>query len=206
MEQSCGKGSRLRRVLPFALAGVGVYAAVAYGTAMFNSAPTHLVAQRVIPADQTIAAADPLPANPLPAGPVQVPGQAPISGTVGRVGTVGRDVLPADAAGVTRNLNNATTTAVVPSGSGAASTNPAAAGPLGSVPVVNNLPLVSALNNVPLQNVTGSGVTQPLSGLTGSATGGSGASAQPLKNLAPGLAGVSLPQVNGTSPLGSLLP
>jgi hypothetical protein len=206
MDQTCGKGSRLRRVLPFALAGVGVYAAVAYGSAMFGGAPAHLVAQKVIPADQMIVANDPLPA----AAPVQMPGQSPVTGAVGQVQTVGRDVLP-DAAAVTRNLNNSTTTTVIPSSATAAGSTPAsstapASGPLSSVPIVNNLPVVSALNNVPLQNVTGSGITQPLSGLTGSATGGSGANPQPLKNLAPGLAGVSLPQVNGATPLGGLLP
>ncbi len=191
-----GKASRFRRVLPFALAGVGVYSAVAYGSSMFSSAPTHLVAQRANPTEQAIAAADPLPAS----APVQLPGQALVGGAVGQVGTVGRDVLPGDAAAVTRNLNNATTTSVIPSSSTpagstpATSTNPAASQPSGllsGLPLVGSLPVVNSLNNLPLQNVTGSGALP---------TGSGGA----LKNIA-GLGGATLPSVNGT-PLGGLLP
>jgi hypothetical protein len=200
MDQS-GKGSRFRRVLPFALAGVAVYAVVAYGSSMFNSGPTHLVAQRVTPADQMIAAADPVPA----AAPVQVPGQSPVTGAVSQVGSVGRDVLPGDAAAVTRNLNNNATTTVIPSSSTpssstpATSTSPAAApsnGLLSGIPVVSSLPVAGAVNNLPLQNITGSGVL-PTS--TGSGSGSA------LKNIA-GLGGVQTPMVNGLPLGGGLLP
>jgi hypothetical protein len=202
MDQS-GKGSRFRRVLPFALAGVGVYAVVAYGSSMFNSAPTHLVAQRVTPADQMIAAADPVPA----AAPVQLPGQSPVTGAVGQVGSVGRDVLPGDAAAVTRNLNNNATTTVIPSSSTqssstpatSTSTNPAATPPSGllsGIPVVSSLPVAGAVNNLPLQNITGSGVL-PTS--TGSGSGSA------LKNIA-GLGGVQTPMVNGLPLGGGLIP
>lgn len=201
MDQS-GKGSRFRRVLPFALAGVGVYAVVAYGSSMFNSAPTHLVAQRVAPADQMVAAGDPLPA----AAPVQVPGQSPVTTAVGQAGQLGNDVLPGDAANVTRNLNNNTSTTVIPSsGSGSSASTPAAGassssnpsnGLLSGIPVVSSLPLAGAVNNLPLQNITGSGVlpTNPTSG-TSSA----------LKNIA-GVGGVQLPQVNGQQLGGGLIP
>jgi hypothetical protein len=201
MDQS-GKGSRFRRVLPFALAGVGVYAIVAYGSSMFNSGPTRLVAQRVTPADQMIAAADPVPA----AAPVQLPGQSPVTGAVSQVGSVGRDVLPGDAAAVTRNLNNNATTTVIPSSSTpssstpATSTNPAAATPapglLSGIPVVSSLPVAGAVNNLPLQNITGSGVL-PTS--TGSGSGSA------LKNIA-GLGGVQTPMVNGLPLGGGLIP
>ncbi len=195
MDQS-GKASRFRRVLPFALAGVGVYAAVAYGSSMFSSAPTHLVAQRANPTEQAIAAADPLPAS----APVQLPGQAPVSGAVAQVGTLGRDVLPGDAAAVTRNLNNAATTNVIPSTTPASQTpatgtNPAVSQPSGllsGLPVVGSLPVVNSLNNLPLQNVTGSGVLPT----------GSGSA---LKNIA-GLGGATLPAVNGAPLGGGLLP
>jgi hypothetical protein len=198
MDQS-GKGSRFRRVLPFALAGVGVYAIVAYGSSMFNSAPTHLVAQRVTPADQMVSTAD-----PLPAGPVQVPGQSPVTGAVSQVGTIGRDVLPGDAAAVTRNLNNNATTTVIPSSSGAAAgtapaagTGPTATQPgglLSGIPVVGSLPVAGAVNNLPLQNITGSGVLPTSAG-----------SGSPLKNIA-GLGGVQTPMVNGLPLGGGLLP
>lgn len=202
MDQS-GLGSRFRRVLPFALAGVGIYAVVAYGTSMFSSAPTHLVAQRVAPADQMIASGDPLPA----AAPVQLPGQAPVTsavGQLGQVGQVGGDMLPGDAAAVTRNLNNSAASAVVPSSAstsgastpavgaiaGAAAAQPN--GLLGGLPVVGSLPVAGAVNNLPLQNITGSGVlpTNPTSA---------------LKNIA-GVGGVQLPQVNGQSLGGGLIP
>jgi len=193
-----GKGSKFRRVLPFALAGVGVYAVVAYGSSMFNSTPTRLVAQRVAPAEQVVATSD--QAAAVPAGPVQVPGQAPVSGALGQVGQIGQDVLPADAAAVTRNLNNATTTTVIPSGVGSApassapatatsSTPSQPAGLLGGIPIVNNLPAAGALNNLPVQNLTGSGLLPT----------------NTLKNIG-GLGGVQLPQVNGQSLGGGLLP
>lgn len=199
MDQS-GKGSRFRRVLPFALAGVGVYAVVAYGSSMFNAAPTHLVAQRVAPADQMIAAADPLPA----AAPVQLAGQSPIASAIGQAGQAGSDVLPGDAAAVTRNLNNNATTTAIPSSASssgssapAAGVNPAPAPPnglLGGLPVVGSLPAAGTVSNLPLQNVTGSGVLP---------SGTSGGSA--LKNIG-GLGGVQLPQVNGQSLGGGLIP
>jgi hypothetical protein len=195
MDQS-GKGSRFRRVLPFALAGVGVYAAVAYGSSMFNSVPAHLVAQRVTPADQTIAAADPVPA----AAPVQVPGQSPVTTAVGQVGQTGGDTLPTDAAAAARNLNDNTTGTVIPSSGGSSSGASTPAGgtstlpaPVNGLPLVSSLPVGGAVNNLPLQNITGSGVL-PTSG-AGSA----------LKNLG-GLGGVQLPQVNGQQLGGGLLP
>ena len=193
MAQS-GRGSRFRRVLPFAVVGVGVYAAVAYGSSMFNSAPTHLVAQRVTPADQTIAAAT----GPAPAA-------APVSSAVGQLGQVGSDSLPTDASAVAHNLNSDATSTVIPSttsGSSSGASKPAtgtsalpttaASGLLGSLPLVSNLPAAGAVNNLPLQNITGSGVLP---------TNGTGA----LKNVA-GLGGASLPEVNGTPLGGGLLP
>lgn len=199
MDQTSGKGSRLRRILPYGLAGVGAYAAIAYGGAVFNA---HAPLAPVTPADQMITAAAPLPA------PVQLPtAQNPVTGTVGQVQSIGHDVLPADAAAATRTLSSATTSTVIPStaaGTAASGAAQAPAGPLSGVPLVGNLPLVSSLNSVPLQNVTGSGLTQPLSGLTSGAT--SGASTQPLRNVLPGVAGLSLPQVNGATPLSGLLP
>ena len=62
------------------------FEAVAYRSSMFHSAPTHLVAQRANPAEQAIAAADPLPAS----APVQLPATTPVSGAVAQVGSVGR--------------------------------------------------------------------------------------------------------------------
>jgi len=202
MDQTSGKGSRLRRILPYGLAGVGAYAAIAYGGAVFNAPapPAHTITT----ADQMISAAAPLPA----AAPVQLPtAQNPVTGTVGQVQSIGHDVLPADAAAATRGLSSAATATMIPSsaaGMQATGAAQAPAGPLSAVPLVGNLPLVSSLNSVPLQNVTGSGLTQPLSGLTSGAT--SGASSQPLKNVLPGVAGLSLPQVNGATPLSGLLP
>ena len=201
MNQTSGKGSRLRRILPYGLAGVGAYAAITYGGAVFNApAPP---ARTITTTDQMITAA-----APLPVAPVQLPtAQNPVTGTVGQVQSIGHDVLPADAAAATRGLSGAATATMIPSsaaGMQAAGAAPAPAGPLSAVPLVGNLPLVSSLNSVPLQNVTGSGLTQPLSGLTSGAT--SGASSQPLKNVLPGVAGLSLPQVNGATPLSGLLP
>jgi hypothetical protein len=204
MDQTCEKGSRSRRILPYALAGVGMYAAIAYGSALFTSAPTQLTARPIAPADQMISAA-----APLPAAPVQLPAQNPVTGTIGQVQSVGHDVLPVDPAAAARSLSSATTSTVIPgsaSGAPVGSAGSGPASPLSGVPVVNNLPVLSSLSNVPLQNVTGS-VTQPLSGLTGGSAGGAQASSsQPLKNMLPGVAGLSLPQVNGTTPLSGLLP
>jgi hypothetical protein len=202
MDQS-GKGSRFRRVLPFALAGVGVYAAVAYGSSMFNSAPTRLMAQSVTPAAQTIAA------DPVAPAPAQVPGQSPVTAAVGQVGQAGSDMLPTDAAAATRNLDNGTAATVIPSSASApgvstpasgtstsASSPGSASGLLGGLPVVGSLPVAGAMNNLPLQNVTGSGV------LPANATSAPGSA---LKNIG-GLGGVQLPQVNGTPLGGGLLP
>src|SRR5262249_10143637 len=119
MDQS-GKGSRFRRVLPFALAGVGAYAALALGSSTVITAPTPTLAPRRTPAAQTVRAADPLP----------------VAGTVGQVG---RDVLPGDAAAATGSLSDPTSALA---GSTAASTNPGPVQPGGlpsGIPVVDSL-------------------------------------------------------------------
>ncbi len=185
MDQTCGKGSRLRRALPFALAGVGVYAVVAYGSAMFNGTPAHLVSERLTPANQVISSADPLPAS----APVQLPSQAPLGHAAGQVQSAGRDVLPGDAASVTRSLNSATTGAL-PSGSASSATT-------GTNPTAPPGGLNSLLNNIPITNVANLPLTSP-AGLTGSSLPVS------TKNIA-GLGGAQLPTLNGT-PLGGLLP
>jgi hypothetical protein len=190
MDQSSGKGWRLRRVLPFALGGVGLYAAIAYGSAVLDG-PTHLVAQRVVPADQVVSPADPLPAG----APVQVPGQPPVSGAIGQVPAAVHDVLPADAGSVAGSLNNGTSTMPAPagnvpfsSGGTALMGTPQQSSPIGNL--AGSVPVVNALN-LPV---------------AGSAGGSSAGTSLPVstKNIA-GLGGATLPSVNGT-PLGGLLP
>jgi hypothetical protein len=99
-----GKGSRSRRILPIALAGVGVYAAVAYGRTMIDSAPANQAAQRVASTDPVVGASE-------PAATAQVPGRSPVGGALQQVGAAGRDVLPGDATAVMPNLNSAAATA-----------------------------------------------------------------------------------------------
>src|SRR5258708_21296842 len=83
-------GSRFRRVAPFALAGVGVYAVIAYGSSMLTGPSDHLLVQRATTADQ-VAAASGAAAGSAPA---QAPGPAPAAGAGGQGGTVGPAVRP----------------------------------------------------------------------------------------------------------------
>jgi hypothetical protein len=203
MDQSRGVGSKFRRVLPFGLAALGVYAVVAYGSAMFSSPKSQLVAQNsALPAQQAVTAAQQLPSS-LPA---QVPNQisqvaqpATSLPAVSKAQSVAHDTLPSNASSPVDNLQTAAQPAASQSSS---NSSQSATGGLPAVGGLSNVPS-TLLQNIPLSQVGGLPVTSPnsVSGATGALKG------LPVStdHLA-GLGGVTLPNMSGSLPGGLALP
>jgi hypothetical protein len=79
MDHSSGRVSRLRRVLPVGLVGIGACAVAAYVSAMFASSPANLVSRPVASDDQSLTTSEPVPAL----APTQARVAAPVDAVTG---------------------------------------------------------------------------------------------------------------------------
>jgi len=217
MDHSCGKGSRLRRVLPVGLVGVGACAVAAYVSAMFAGTPTSLITHPVASGDQSVTAMEPAQTQ----APTQAPVTLPVESLPGAAQAEPATRAVPDAALPAHHVTDVARSAAPAAGSLPAAPSTAGLPGIPSLPTttLGNLPL-TALDNVPTTSVASLPAVSPsavsdAAGRARSATAAvpavpatpadaaaAGAHSLPAGTVPglPGLAGIGLPgSVNGIS-------